>query len=146
MTDRKRILQVTAGNLRQSHLYVKCHFDFFSKEAFGGAKRAGTGKIEIYLDGLNETVTTDIGSDAKSGKPRGFLRGRSWVRRFFEFHEVKPGTYLSLEKITDNRFRLSVTDASPDSIRTFRAAEFFAGIGFVRLGFGWGGRRCDHIK
>jgi DNA (cytosine-5)-methyltransferase 1 len=133
MTDRTRILRVTAGNLRQSHLYVNGHFDFFSQQAFGGSRRAsnGDGTIEIYLDGLNETVTTDIGSDAKSGKPRGFLRGRSWVRRFYEFHEVKPGTLLSLEKITENKFRLSVTNHPAKAAH--RAAEFFAGIGLVRL-------------
>src|SRR5437660_292581 len=106
MMDRKRILQVTAGNLRQCHLYVNGHHDFFPKSAFGGSKRNGnTGAgIEIFLDGLNETVTTDIGSDAKSGKPRGFLRGRSWVRRFYDFHAVKPGTLLSLEKLAQKKY------------------------------------------
>jgi len=142
MTDRKRILQVTAGNLRQSHLYINGHLDFFSKTVVGGSKRAGNehGTIEIFLDGLNETVTTDIGSDAKSGKPRGFLRGRSWVRRFFQFHEVKPGALLSLEKTLENTYRLSVSDKSPESHRKLRAAEFFAGIGLVRLALerkGW---------
>ena len=142
MTDRKRILQVTAGNLRQSHLYVNGHLDFFSKAAFGSSKRAtkAQGPIEIYLDGLNETVTTDIGSDAKSGKPRGFLRGRSWVKRFFQFHEVKPGSFLALERVKENEYRLSVARESPGSPAPYRAAEFFAGIGLVRLGLeqsGW---------
>ena len=34
MTDRKRILHITEGNLRQNHLYVKAHYDFFSKSGF----------------------------------------------------------------------------------------------------------------
>ncbi len=141
MTDRKRLLQVTAGNLRQFHLYVNGHYDFFPKAAFGGSKRNGNGRggIEIVLDGLNETVTTDIGSDAKSGKPRGFLRGRSWVRRFYEFHGIKAGGFLALEKLTPGKFRLSVAQP-PSETRRFRAAEFFAGIGLVRLALerqGW---------
>ncbi len=142
MTDRQRTLQVTEGNLRHSHLYVAGHFDFFPKSAFGGAKRAanGNGTLEIFLAGLNETVTTDIGTDAKSGKPRGFLRGRGWVRRFFQFHEVKPGTLLSLEKMTETKYRLSLFDRNPILQSPFRAAEFFAGIGLVRLALerrGW---------
>jgi hypothetical protein len=65
-------------------LYVAGHLDFFPASAFGKSKRtvngSGQAGIEIFLDGLDETVLTDIGSDAKSGKPRGFLRGRSWVK------------------------------------------------------------------
>jgi hypothetical protein len=141
MTDRTRLLQVNEANLRNNTLCVTGHHDFFPKAALGPSKQNGNGHgaIEILLDGLNETITTDIGRDAKSGKPRGFLRGRGWVRRFYEFHRVKPGTFLSLEKLAKNRYGLSVTPQSNGSNR-FLAAEFFAGIGLVRLALeraGW---------
>lgn len=79
MTDRKRLLQVTEGNLRQSHFYITRHLDFFPKSAFGGSKRGNSaeGAIEIFFDGLNEAVKTDIGSDLSTGKPRCFLR--PWI-------------------------------------------------------------------
>ena len=98
MTETKRTLKVTSGNLKHSHLYVNGHFDFFPKDAFGGSKRTGKtdGGIEIFFEGLNQTVTTDIARDAKSGKPRNFLRCRGPLRRFFAFHKVKAGAVLSL--------------------------------------------------
>ena len=38
--EKKRLLRVTAGNLRQSHLYVNGHYDFFPPDCIGGAKLA----------------------------------------------------------------------------------------------------------
>jgi hypothetical protein len=137
----RRLLNVTAANLRNSHLYVSRHRDFFPADVVGGAKRASasSGSIQLVLDGLNETVTTDIGSDPKTGKPRGFLRGRSWVRRFFEHHNVAPGSEIELERLSNRKYRLSVAQ-NGKSPKKPRATEFFAGIGLVRLALenqGW---------
>lgn len=80
VAERKRLIPITAGNLRQSHLYIGKHADFFPEDCVGPSrKRKNSGAatyIEIILDGLNESVTTDIGRDSKSGKPRQFFRGR----------------------------------------------------------------------
>jgi hypothetical protein len=66
-SDKKRLLRVTAGNLRQSHLYVNGHYDFFPPDCLGGPKRSARSRtIDIHLDGLNQTVSTDIGRDAKT--------------------------------------------------------------------------------
>jgi hypothetical protein len=82
-TEKKRLLRVTAGNIRNNHIYIKGHYDFFPPNCFGGARRsAGTGTVDIQLAGLKETITTDIAGHAKTGKPRGFFRDRRWVRRF----------------------------------------------------------------
>jgi len=129
---KKRLLRVTAGNLRQSHLYVNGHYDFFPPDCVGGPKRSAASRtIEIHLDGLNEAVTTDIGRDARTGKPRGFFRARGWVRRFFAHHGVRPGTLLALERLSERAYRLSV-QPSEQEVR-LECAEFFAGIGLVRL-------------
>ena len=83
--DEKRLLRVTAGNLRHRHIYINGHYDFFPPDCVGGARRsADGGTIDIYLDGLNRTIRTDIGRDAKTGKPRRFFRSRGWVRQFFK--------------------------------------------------------------
>ena len=106
-----RLLPVTAGNLRNSHLYVHRHYDFFPKDCVGPPKKNGrrqSSGIEIVLDGLNETVETDIGTNAATGKPRGFFRGRAWVRRFFEHHNVKAGEILGLQRLDARRYRLFV--------------------------------------
>ena len=104
-TDTKRLLQVTPGNLRHSHLYVNGHYDFFPPDCIGGAKRsADCPTIDIRLDGLNRTIKTDIGRDAKTGKPRGFFRKRGWVRQFFEHHEVKAGSIVALERLSERTY------------------------------------------
>ncbi len=130
--DKKRLLRVTAGNVRWSHLYVSRHRDFFPSDCVGGPKRtAKANTIEIELEGLGRTVKTDIGSDAKTRKPRGFLRGREWVRQFFEYHAVKPGALLALERLSERAYRLSVQPRA--QAVALECAEFFAGIGLVRL-------------
>jgi hypothetical protein len=138
-TDKRRVLQVTGPNLVHSHLYVTRHYDFFPPDCVGGPKRsADSPTIEIHLDGLGRTVETDIGRDGRNGKPRGFLRGREWVRQFFEYHAVKPGAFLTLERLSERRYRLSVQPCEPSV--SLERAEFFAGIGLVRLALerqGW---------
>jgi hypothetical protein len=109
-TEAKRLLRVTAGNLRQSHLYVNGHYDFFPADCFGGPRRATAASrpIELSLDGLDETISTDIARDAKTGKPRGFFRARAAIRKFYQRHSVKAGTLLALERLGERRYRLSV--------------------------------------
>ncbi len=137
-----RVLHVTAGNLRQSHLYVNRHYDFFPPDCIGGPKRSScaSGTIDIHLDGLDQTVTTDIGRNATTGKPRGFLRARGWIRRFYECHGVQPGEHLTLERLSERTYRLSVRRTQEAAPLPLVCDEFFAGIGLVRLALerqGW---------
>ena len=82
-TEKKRLLQVTPGNLRHSHVYVNGHYNFFPADCIGGAKRSADGTtINIRLDGLDRTIKTDIGRDAKTGKPRGFFRAEDGFASF----------------------------------------------------------------
>ena len=71
-----RLFPVTAGNLRNSHLYVHRHYDFFPKDCVGPPKKNGRPQergIKIFLDGLGETVETDIGTQRHDGQAAGFL-------------------------------------------------------------------------
>jgi hypothetical protein len=84
MSNGRRLLRVTPGNIRNSHLYVRGHYDFFPADCVGPSRKSTNGichDIELVLDGLSEVIKTDIGANAKTGKPRGFFRGRQWVRR-----------------------------------------------------------------
>lgn len=126
------MLHVTGPNLVHNHLYVTGNYDFFPVDCIGGPKRlANSPTIQIYLDGLGRTVKTDIGCDAKTKNPRGFFRGRKWVRQFYEHHAVKEGALLSLERLSERGYRLSVQ--SSEQRVELDCAEFFAGIGLVRL-------------
>jgi len=141
----KRLLVVTPGNIRNNHLYVRAVRDILPPDCVGPshkrAKRAG-GEIEIVLDGLNEIVRTDIGASAKTGAPRNFFRGRKWVRSFFERHAIQAGDRLTLERTAERRYRLSVASKGNGHYlaESLTVAEFFAGIGLVRLALerqGW---------
>jgi hypothetical protein len=88
ITNGRRLLRITPGNIRNSHIYVREHLDFFPADCIGPARRTANGNghsIELELDGLDEVVATDIGANAANGKPlqclwrdsrRGVARGR----------------------------------------------------------------------
>ncbi|MCI0334164.1 MAG: DNA (cytosine-5-)-methyltransferase [Planctomycetes bacterium] len=139
----RRLLRITPGNIRNNHIYVRDHYDFFPSDCVGPSRKRRDGTIqsvELVLDGLNETVSTDIAGSAQTGKPRGFFRGRHWVRRFFQQHQITAGDLLALDYLDTRRYRLSVARRASTAGRSFTAAEFFAGIGLVRLALernGW---------
>jgi site-specific DNA-cytosine methylase len=115
----RRVLVVTAGNLRQSHIYIRGHIDFFPPECVGPSRKArcGPGKsIEIALDGLAEVISTDLSADRQTGKPRGFFRGLRWVRKFFKHHNVGVGDLLTLERLAATSYRLSVEKRASNKI------------------------------
>ncbi|MBS0209816.1 MAG: DNA (cytosine-5-)-methyltransferase [Planctomycetes bacterium] len=139
--DKTRQLEVTAGNLRNNHLYVNKHLDFFPADVIGTPRKNGNGdhRVEIVLDGLNTCVKTDIGSDRRTGKSRGFIRERASIGKFYAHHQIKAGSVVTLERLSERKYRLSAP-ANGESNGRPKAAEFFAGIGLVRLALerqGW---------
>jgi DNA (cytosine-5)-methyltransferase 1 len=137
----RRLLPVTSGNIRNSHIYVHGHYDFFPDDCIGPPRKAnGNGNyIQLILDGLDECVSTDIATSS-NGKPRGFLRDRRSVRRFFQHHEIAAGDLLAIERLAGRNYKLSVARKAAAPGRSYTAAEFFAGIGLVRLALekhGW---------
>lgn len=66
---RKRLICVTAANLRESHLYLTGHTDFFPADCYGASSgRRGTGEpIRLDVDGLAEPVWTDIPKGTRQG-------------------------------------------------------------------------------
>src|SRR4051812_35071347 len=136
-----RLVRVTEANLRNHHLYVTGLRDMLPADICGPPKRQPNGAtgIEILLDGLNETIITDVPRDAKTGKPRGFLRDRGSIGRFYRHHRVTADSEVAFQRLGERKYRLAY--ATNDSANGKpRAAEFFAGIGLVRLALerqGW---------
>jgi DNA (cytosine-5)-methyltransferase 1 len=134
----KRLITISQANIQHGHLYLTGMSDFFPRECLGPpSRRSGSAqKVQIDVDGFDEPVYTDIPVDAKTGRSRRFFRERAWVRRFFRLHGLRPGDLVAIERIRDRRY--AIRPERPAS--TFRAAEFFAGIGLVRLALerqGW---------
>lgn len=137
--DRVCLFKVTDDDLRQCRLHVSTKDVFFPTNGMVSSGRfVAEGMVEIQLDGLDTTVTTDIESDCGNCIPgRSFLdRGRA--KHFFEHHGIRAGDVLALERISDRRYRLFVRSAKDRPQLT--VCEFFAGIGLVRLALerqGW---------
>ena len=173
VADRKRLLRVTAGNLRQCHLYIHGHYDFFPADCIGASRKsadANGAAIRILLEGLGKSIETDIGSDARTGKPRRFFRGRTWIREFYEHHHIKTGDVLAMERVGSRRYRLYPFDAKTVRLHDWRESldtplpgrgptvvELFAGCGGMALGFKragfrtvlaneWDAAACDSLR
>lgn len=108
VSKKKRLISITAGNIRNDHIYISGHHDFFPKECYGkSGSKIGVGKhLTLLLDGLDETVETDISTNGTNGKPRNFFRKRSWVGKFFKHHDIYEGDVIAIEKITKYKYKV----------------------------------------
>jgi hypothetical protein len=61
VSDRKRLISVNDANLRNDHLYISGHHDFFPEECYGASnKKGGLGtEMTLIVEGLPEPVKTD---------------------------------------------------------------------------------------
>ncbi len=108
VSDKKRLISITKGNLGNNHIYLSDHHDFFPKQCYGGSnKKKKIGKeLNLIVEGLNEPVKTDIGINGSNGKPRNFFRNRKWVRRFFKKHEIREGDVVAIERVDKFTYRI----------------------------------------
>jgi hypothetical protein len=99
--NRKRLISITEGNLRNHHLYISGHHDFFPDECYGQSNaKKGTGrKLTLVVEGLLRAVETDIARDGGNGHPRNFFRKRAWLGEFFETHGLQEGDVIAIERL-----------------------------------------------
>jgi hypothetical protein len=108
VSDRKRLISITRGNLRNNHLYISGHHDFFPDKCYGESSAVkGTGcKIKLVVEGLPKPVETDIARNGGNGRPRNFFRKRAWVGSFFKKHDLQEGDVIALEKLDEFTYRI----------------------------------------
>lgn len=149
VSDRKRLISITKGNLANSHIYLSGHHDFFPKQCYGGSTREkGVGReLELIVEGFVKPVKTDIGLNGTNGKPRNFFRNRKWVRKFFEKQDIREGDVIAIERLGHFTYRIypfeskNVRDgaAIPDhwpevDSEKPTAIDLFAGCGGMSFG------------
>ena len=101
VSDRKRLVAITKGNIAHKHIYISSYHDFFPSECYGKSNaKSGRGqKLELFVQGLADPIETDISKDAGNNRPRNFFRKRGWVRTFFARHNLRPGSVVAVERM-----------------------------------------------
>lgn len=106
--NRMRLISVTEGNLRNHHLYITGHHDFFPEECYGpsDARKGIECKLTLLVEGLPNTVETDIAKAKGNGHPRNFFRKRDWVGEFFKIHRLSAGDVVAIERLDSFTYRV----------------------------------------
>lgn len=96
VSDRKRLISITGGNLRNNHLYISGHHDFFPDKCYGQSSATkGTGRqLKLVVEGLPKPVETDIAKNGGNGRPRNFFRKRGWVASLFSKRDLQEGAAI----------------------------------------------------
>ena len=110
-----RIIEITAAAEKHGNLNLRsCGPAFFPKDVHGGTNRKSTAarKLRIVLPDGRYIVETDIPTDKKSGKPRGFFLERKWVKDFVKAYNLKPGDQIRIERKTDYEYAINFPNAA----------------------------------
>ncbi len=97
------VIRLTQGNLKNDHVYLREHLNFFPADAIGPAnERLGNGTLlTLHFDGLPEVVETDIAG----GKE--FFRRRGPWRKFFAHHGLRPGDSVAIVRLSAYEYRVA---------------------------------------
>src|SRR4030042_5363272 len=97
-----RTIQLTEAAHKHGNLNIRCcGKDFFPTDVFGSVSRkAGIGfPITLQVDGLPNPIETDIPKDYKTGKPRWIFRKRKWEKDFVNFHKLRSGDIVTINRL-----------------------------------------------
>lgn len=85
-------VELTGGNVRNQHIYLRDCMSLFPKDAIGGRNDDSVApcKLEIHY-GAGDPITSDIDGDKK------IFRRRAWVAAFIEKHNLSEGDWIVLE-------------------------------------------------
>jgi len=94
-------IELTQGNINNSHLYLSSVIEFFPPNAVGGPNEESEAELKLEIhSGIEQPVLTDIAGDKK------IFRKRSWVREFFEVHDLRAGDKVIIERTGTHRYHV----------------------------------------
>ena len=94
-----RVIELTEATHKYGNLNIRpCGKEFFPEDVFGGSsKKAGLGTpITLSVEGLPETIKTDIPTDKKTKHPRWMFRERKWVKDFVKVNSLIKGDEVTI--------------------------------------------------
>ena len=96
-------VEITHGNINNSHIYLRAFFDHFPADAIGGSNKASVAPRQVAVDyGGGAPVMTDLDGSKK------IFRDRSLAHSFFERHAARPGDFAVVEQLAPHHYRLSL--------------------------------------
>jgi hypothetical protein len=102
------IVELTGGNVRNHHIYLRGAFGLFPDDCFGGSN-VDSAASSITLQIGTETVATDIDAE------KAIFRERGAIRRFFESESIAEGDLVLIERLKERSYR--VCKASPRGLK-----------------------------
>jgi len=126
-----KIIRITAAAEKHGNLNLRsCGGSFFPLDVHGGTNRKNVAskKLRITLPCGRHIVETDIPTDKRTGKPRGFFRERKWVKDFIRTNNLKPGDQLKIERKTEYEYAIHLLDSVAPVVtakKTLQKQSFF---------------------
>ncbi|RIJ20548.1 hypothetical protein D1224_15675 [Henriciella barbarensis] len=95
-----KVIEVTGGNIRNNHLYLRSALSLIPDDAIGGTNAASPGR-EISVTFIpGGTVQTDLPEDKL------FLRCRSEVGAFFAAAKVHEGDFVLFTWLVEREYEI----------------------------------------
>jgi len=104
------VIQLTESTFKHGNLNIRpCGKDFFPPDVFGGSsKKAGLGvPITLEVEGLPDTIKTDIPTNSSTNQTRWILRERAWVKQFILSNNLEPGDTITITRSGNRIYRIT---------------------------------------
>lgn len=99
-------VQLTDGNIRNGHIYLRAFFDRFPPDAVGGSNKSSLADGLLTVEtGAGNTFETDL-----DGSKR-FFRARGPIKAFFTETGAKAGDFVCIDEVSPYRYRLTLKRA-----------------------------------
>jgi hypothetical protein len=99
-------IQVTEGNIKNNHFYLRGHIHRFPSDLLGGSNKSGQAAKTAVIDwGGVSPAMCDIDGEKQ------LFRGRSWVRQFFEATGARPGDSVLVQETAPYLYRVRLKKA-----------------------------------
>lgn len=100
-------IELTAGNIKNSHFYLAKHLGVFPGDAIGGANSAAMAARQLTLRWpFGDPVVTDIAGDKK------IFRQRGWVGTLFAQSGAEPGDFVVLKPVSPYEYEVEIEKAA----------------------------------